>query len=70
MDIGIRFSSPVLDDVDVELLEDTFARTVDNVLEILECVPYEISIITCLLKRLEYKIKIINEEEKWIWIIQ
>lgn len=66
MDIGIRFSSPVLDDVDVELLEDTFARTVDNVLEILECAPYEISIITCLLKRLEYKIKIINEEEKWI----
>lgn len=62
MNIGVRFSSPVLDDLDLELLNDTFAGTIDHLLEILECAPHEISIITCLLKRLEYKIKIINEE--------
>lgn len=62
MNIGVRFSSPVLDDLDLELLKDTFGETVDNVVETLECAPYEISIIICLLKRLEYKIKIINEK--------
>lgn len=66
MNIGVRFSSPVLNDLDLELLKDTFNVTVDNVVETLECAPYEISIIACLLRRLEYKIQIIGEELKWI----
>ena len=60
MNIGVRFSSPVLDDLDIELLKETFGESIDDVITTLECSPYEISIIACLLKRLEYKISIIK----------
>ena len=62
MDVNIRFSSPVLDDLDLELLKDTFDETIDNVIEILDSAPYEISIITCLLGRLVYKLDILKQE--------
>lgn len=62
MNTSVRFSSPVLDELDLELLENTFGEMLDRVVEILDSAPYEISIITCLLKRLEYKFCNYNQE--------
>lgn len=62
MNTRVRFSSPVLDDLDIELLKDTFEFEIDNIIETLESAPYEISIIACLIKRLEYKIKTIKKK--------
>ena len=32
MNIGVRFSSPVLDDLDIELLKETFGESIDDVI--------------------------------------
>ena len=61
MDIGIRFSSPVLDEIDLDLLEENFGNKTKDILEILENAPYEISIIVSLMKKLETKIEILNK---------
>ena len=60
MDLGIRFSTPVLDDLDLNLLTDEFGEDVEEVIEILENAPYEISIIVSMLKRLECRISFIE----------
>lgn len=62
MDIGVRFSSPVLDDLDKELFKDSFGKSTDDLIETLECAPYEISIIACLIKRLDYKLKVLESK--------
>lgn len=60
MDLGIRFSTPVLDDLDLNLLTDEFGESVEEVIEILENAPHEISIIVCMIKRLECRIKFVE----------
>lgn len=56
MNTEVRFSSPFIDDLDLELLENTFGEKTDNIIEILEYSPYEVSIIVSLLNRLETKL--------------
>lgn len=56
MNTEVRFSSPFIDDLDLELLENTFGEKTDNIIEILEYSPYEVSIIVGLLNRLETKL--------------
>lgn len=58
MDTEFRFSSPFLDNLDLELLKNTFNENADNIIEILEHSPYGISIIVCLLKKLDNKLNI------------
>ena len=61
MDIGIRFSSPVLDEIEVALLEENFGNKTKDILEALENAPYEISIIVSLMKKLETIIEALNK---------
>lgn len=61
MDIGIRFSSPVLDEIDLDLLEENFGNNTKDILEVLENAPYEISIIVSLMKKLETKIQVLKK---------
>jgi len=60
MDLGIRFSTPVLDDLDLNLLTDEFGENVEEVIEILENAPHEISIIVSMLKRLECRLNFVE----------
>lgn len=55
MQTGIRFAAPVPDELDLILLKKSF-QNVDVLIESLDAAPYEISILVCLLRRLEEKI--------------
>ncbi len=57
MNIGIRFSPPIPDENDLKLLSESFDNNVEKIEEILDEAPYEISILACLLKRLDKIIK-------------
>lgn len=57
MNIGIRFSPPIPDENDLKLLSESFDNNVEKIEEILDEAPYEISILACLLKRLDEIIK-------------
>ena len=53
MNIGIRFSPPIPDENDLKLLSESFKKDVEKIEEILNEAPYEISVLACLLKRLD-----------------
>lgn len=57
MNIGIRFSPPIPDENDLKLLSESFDNNVEKIEEILDEAPYDISILACLLKRLDKIIK-------------
>ncbi len=60
MNLGIRFSTPVLDELDLNLLTEEFEEDIEEVIDILENAPYEISILISMLKRLECRINFIE----------
>ena len=57
MTIGIRFSSPIPDENDLKLLSESFDNNAAKLEEILDEAPYEISILACLLKKIDILIK-------------
>jgi len=66
MDMGIRFSPPVPDEKDLNLLVDLFQVRVEELKETLENSPYEIAVLICLIKRLEKNIGDLYEHKKYI----
>ena len=60
MDLGIRFSSPTLDEKDFKLLSEEFELELSEIIDIIENAPYEISILVSLLQKLSNKIGEIN----------
>ena len=60
MDLGIRFSSPTLDEKDFKLLSEEFDLESSEIIDIIENAPYEISILVSLLQKLSNKIGKIN----------
>ena len=56
MNLGIRFSSPTLDDNDYKTLAQTFNLEFDEIIETVENAPYEISILVSLLQKLLEKL--------------
>ena len=60
MDLGIRFSSPTLDEKDFKLLSEEFDLESSEIIDIIENAPYEISILVSLLQKLSNKIDKIN----------
>ena len=60
MDLGIRFSSPTLDEKDFKLLSEEFELELSEIIDIIENAPYEISILVSLLQKLSNKIGNIN----------
>ena len=60
MDLGIRFSSPTLDEKDFKLLSEEFELELSEIIDIIENAPYEISILVSLLQKLSNKIEKIN----------
>ncbi|MCI6001705.1 MAG: hypothetical protein MRZ37_00900 [Tenericutes bacterium] len=56
MNLGIRFSSPALDDNDYKVLAQTFNLELNEIIEIVENAPYEISILVSLLQKLLEKL--------------
>ena len=60
MDLGIRFSSPTLDEKDFKLLSEEFELELSEIIDIIENAPYEISILVSLLQKLSNKIVKIN----------
>ena len=61
MDLGIRFSSPTLDEKDFKLLSEEFELELSEIIDIIENAPYEISILVSLLQKLSNKIGKINQ---------
>ena len=61
MDLGIRFSSPTLDEKDFKLLSEEFELELSEIIDIIENAPYEISILVSLLQKLSNKIGKINK---------
>ena len=57
MNLGIRFSSPIPDENDLKLLSESFDNNAAKLEEILDEAPYEISILACLLKKIDILIK-------------
>lgn len=57
MTIGVRFSSPIPDESDLKLLSESFDNDETKLEEIFNEAPYEISVLTCLLKRIDKLIK-------------
>lgn len=53
MNLGIRFSSPIPDENDLELLAESFDNNIEIIEGVFEDAPYEISLLACLLKRIE-----------------
>ena len=60
MDLGIRFSSPTLDEKDFKLLSEEFELELSEIIDIIENAPCEISILVSLLQKLSNKIGKIN----------
>ena len=59
MNIGVRFSSPILDDENIKMLSSSFNNKTKDLKEILNSAPYEMSILACLIKKLEEKISVL-----------
>jgi len=57
MNLGIRFSSPIPDENDLKLLSESFDNNETKLGEILDEAPYEISVLACLLKKIDKLIK-------------
>lgn len=53
MNIGIRFSSPIPEETDMKSLAKLFDNNEDEIEEVLDNAPYEISVLACLLNRLK-----------------
>lgn len=60
MDLGIRFSSPTLDEKDFKLLSEKFDLELCEIIDIIENAPYEISILVSLLQKVFNKIEKFN----------
>lgn len=60
MDLGIRFSSPTLDEKDFKLLSEKFDLELGEIKDIIENAPYEISILVSLLQKAFNKIEKFN----------
>lgn len=60
MNLGIRFSSPTLDEKDFKLLAKEFNLESSEIIDIIENAPYEISILVSLLQKLSSKIEEFN----------
>ena len=60
MDLGIRFSSPTLDEKDFKLLSEKFDLELCEIKDIIENAPYEISILVSLLQKVFNKIEKFN----------
>lgn len=56
MNVGIRFLSPVPDERDYESLSKMFNKNIKILHNVLNTAPYEISILSSLLIRLEEKV--------------
>lgn len=56
MDIGIRFSSPIPNDVDIQLLSQSFEENFETIKDVIDTVPYEVSILICTIRRLQEKL--------------
>ena len=62
MKVGIRFSSPLPEKTDLEKFKAQFLDKYPKVQETLDNAPYEISVLTCLIERIEDRLnKNINE---------
>ena len=57
MNLGIRFSLPIPDENDLKLLSESFDNNETKLGEILDEAPYEISVLACLLKKIDKLIK-------------
>lgn len=57
MNLGIRFSSPTLDEKDFKLLSEKFDLELCEIKEIIENAPYEISILVSLLQKVFNRIE-------------
>lgn len=55
MNLGIRFSSPTLEESDYKLLSETLDLEQNEILDMIENAPYEISILVSLLQKLKGK---------------
>lgn len=53
MNIGIRFSSPIPEEVDIKSLAKLFDNNEEEIEEVLDNAPYEVSVLACLLSRLD-----------------
>ncbi len=53
MNIGIRFSSPIPEETDIKSLAKLFDGNEEEIKEVLDNAPYEVSVLACLLNRLE-----------------
>lgn len=53
MNIGIRFSSPIPEETDIKPLAKLFDDNEEEIKDILDNAPYEVSVLACLLNRLE-----------------
>ena len=53
MNIGIRFSSTILEEIDIKSLAKLFDDNEEEIEEVLDNAPYEVSVLACLLNRLE-----------------
>lgn len=53
MNIGIRFSSPIPEESDIKSLAKLFDNNEEVIEEVFDNAPYEISVLACLLNRLE-----------------
>ena len=56
MQIGIRFSSPLPEKIDLEKFDELFLNNASQIEELLNNAPYEISILTYLFERIENKL--------------
>lgn len=57
MNLGIRFSSPTLDEKDFKLLSEKLDLELGEMIDIIENAPYEISILVSLLQKIYNKIE-------------
>lgn len=53
MNVGIRFSSPIPEETDMKSLAKLFNDNEDEIEEVLDNAPYEVSVLACLLNRLK-----------------
>ena len=52
MNIGIRFSSPIPEETDIKSFAKILDDNEEEIEEVLDNAPYEVSVLACLLNRL------------------
>ena len=57
MNLGIRFSSPVFDEIEGKSIKKIFGEECSKIFVTIDSAPYEISIIVSLINKLEKKIE-------------